>query len=148
MSDVRVRVDASEIRVVVEELERRGKNLRSAFEYIAEEFVAESHRLIETQGDGKWEPLKSSTLAKRRKNGRGARMLQDTGRLAGAIFPNAGGDFAEAYTNVSYGKFHVSEEHGASTDDRPIIPERDYFAVDTPDVVRSALDALTGEVVG
>ncbi len=49
-------------------------------------------RRFANQGDGTWKALKSSTLAGRRKEGRGARILRDTGILYQALEVGAPGN--------------------------------------------------------
>lgn len=116
--------------------------------FIADEMLGEAHENIETEGHGKWPDLADATLEARRKAGKGAKMLADTGRLAGSFETEYSNEHAEVFTNVEYGKFHVSAEHGASTDARTHVPERDYFQFEEGKVERSAMDALTAEIVG
>ena len=52
---------------------------------------------------GGWPALSRATLKRR---GAGAKMLQDTGRLASSVTPTSGPDFAAIGTNVVYAAIH------------------------------------------
>jgi phage gpG-like protein len=69
-------------------------------------------------------PLAPSTLYKRRKHGKGAQILQDTGRAIASVQAANGPDWAGAYTDVSYMVYH------ASAAPRSVIPLRDPFDVE------------------
>lgn len=56
--------------------------------------------------DGKWRPLKLATLKRRRKAGRGAKILQDTGRLKQSITAISSVEGAEVGTNIVYAATH------------------------------------------
>lgn len=56
--------------------------------------------------DGKWKPLKLATLKRRRQAGRGAKILQDTGRLKNSISGIASSRGAEVGTNMVYARTH------------------------------------------
>ena len=47
------------------------------------------------EGDGTWAPLASSTLMKRRKQGKGAKILRDTGTLLNALSVGARGNLVK-----------------------------------------------------
>lgn len=136
-----VGMDASPILHQLTLLRQRGSNLRETMSVIAEDLVAAVSDEFESEGRGKWAPLAESTLAKRRKRGRGAKILQDTGRWAGSHHPVYGDDFAEAATDVSYAVFHVSDAP------RTLIPLRNPY--DLPEeVYRRAEQTILAAVVG
>lgn len=69
-------------------------------------------------------PLAPSTLYKRRKHGKGAQILQDTGRAIASVQGANGPDWAGAYTDVSYMVYHASDAP------RSVIPLRNPFDVE------------------
>lgn len=86
-------------------------------------------------------PLAPSTLYKRRKHGKGAQILQDTGRAIASVQGANGPDWAGAYTDVSYMVYHASDAP------RSVIPLRDPFDVEEaawPDLA-DALDTWLTE---
>lgn len=125
--------DASELTKIFDEMLGRGEHIAAdVLPIIGEILVSAVHQQFESEGGGKWEPLKESTLNNRRLRGRGAKILQDSGIFAGSIMPNVGADFAEAYTNVPYSVFHTSDEP------RTVIPYRNPFDIDQ----EAALDEM------
>ena len=124
-----IKIDASPLRRIVAELEQRGRDLRETTPQIAEILVAAVADVFEAEGPG-WPGLAESTLRSRRGGGGGAKILQDTGRLAGSIQPSHGDDWGAAGTGVGYGLFHVT---GTGR-----MPARDFLAID--------FDATTAEV--
>lgn len=73
--------------------------------------------------EGKWAPLKPSTIARRRKKGGGAKILQDTGRLRGSIMPQVTSPTrAEIVsTNVVYAPYHQFGVPGRNLPARPFL---------------------------
>jgi phage gpG-like protein len=135
-----VQFDATEIAKVFDELLERGQRVgEEVMPAMAEILVSAVQEEFETGGRGKWKELADSTLAKRRREGKGAKILEDTGIFAGSITQDVGADFAEAYTNVPYAIFHTSDEP------RTLIPYRNPFDVDQDatgdEMVRLILDA-------
>lgn len=121
----------------------RGKNLGRLTPIFAEMLVAAVHDRIEAEGPG-WQKLEDSTLRKRRKQGRGAKMLQDTGNFVSSIHGEDGPDFAEAATNVPYIIYSISKEP------RTIIPYRNPFELETSEANRIAdevVDMLLSELL-
>lgn len=137
-----IRLDARELRDELAQLNRRGKNLDGVMRAIAHDMVDRVEDNFETEGHGEWKGLAESTLRQRRRQGRGAKILQNTGDLAGSITADWGADFAEAYTNKEYAIYHVSKRP------RRKIPLRDFLAIDMREVERDAVDMLTEEIVG
>src|SRR5262245_44678687 len=113
-----VDIDGAELARLVARYETRAGDLTDPLRVVAEMLTAAVSDKFDQQGPG-WPPLAPSTLAKRR--GSVAQILVDTGRLAASIHGDAGPDFAEASTSVSYAVYHVSSEP------RSKIPLRDFF---------------------
>lgn len=89
-------------------------------------------------GRSKWKGLADSTKAKRR--GNTYVILEDTGILAGSITPFAEGPVAEAFTNVPYAGYHISEKP------RHKIPLRDFTDIDFEGMQRDAADLLLAQL--
>ena len=132
---ITVKIDDRELKRLFEELERRGGNLAEVTAVIAESLVAAIADVFEQQGPG-WPPLKPSTLRYRR----GGKILQDTGLLVGSVHADSGPDFAEAYSDVPYGKFHIT---GTSTMER-----RDWTEIDFDAEMDRAAELLLAEIAG
>lgn len=62
--------------------------------------------VVEMEGPG-WPPLAEATLAQRRKQGRGAKMLQDTGVMMGSLSPGWGPSHVEVTFGVPYAIAHI-----------------------------------------
>jgi phage gpG-like protein len=133
-----VAVDASEIIEIIDDFQERGGNLEPVMAIIAEDLVSAVSDRYESEGDGQWPPHATSTLRKRRGGGRGAKLMQDTGVLAGSTEPNYGSDFAEATTGVEYIVYHL--------DGGPVIPKRNPFDLEE-DVFDEAVETLLEYVV-
>jgi phage gpG-like protein len=101
--------------------------------------VEEVDDMFETSGHGKWKGYAESTLRKRGHID-SAKMLIDTGRLAASITGAYTQDEAEAFTNVEYAKYHVSDAP------RTKLPKRDFFDIDIDQVQREAADFLLKEL--
>jgi phage gpG-like protein len=136
-------VDITELLDVLADMEERAGDLSEPMAIIAEDLVSRVNDKFESGGPG-WPALADSTIAKRRKKGRGAQILKDTGRLAASIEADHGSDFAEAATDVEYAVYHVSDEP------REKIPKRDFLDVlddgATDYVVETITAYLTGEM--
>lgn len=134
-----VEVDASPIVRHLEEIERRGKNMREVMGVIAVLLVEEVDENFETSGHGSWEPFSKNT-----KRGRGdmnsAKLLLDTGVMAASITPEATQTEAIAYTNDPKAKYHVSKRP------RKKIPLRDFFDIDEEAVVTEGVDLILNEI--
>lgn len=86
-----LRLNDSKWRRFIRSLRRdpvRGVRKQWAVRYSA--FV---RRRYSKEGDGDWQALAPSTLAKRRKKGKGAKILRDTGILYGALEVGASGNY-------------------------------------------------------
>jgi phage gpG-like protein len=78
---------------------------------------------------------KPSKAARRFKGGN-AKLLQDTGNLAGSITPDSDDESATAFTNVPYARYHVSRAP------RKKIPLRDFFDIDQESFTREVADMI------
>lgn len=109
------RLDGHELVAVIEDLQARGKALGRLMPTAAEILVAGVHDVYEAEGPG-WEPLKKSTLKKRRGGG-GHKILQDTGVMASSTHPAHGADWAEAYAGDKKAEIHAA---GAPSKNIPV----------------------------
>lgn len=117
-------VDTSELDRELSAIERRVTDYGPITPVLAEILVGAVNDRWSSAGDGSWAPLAPSTLYKRRLHGKGAQILQDTGRAIASVQAAHGADWAGAYTDVSYMVFHVSAAA------RSVIPLRDPFDVE------------------
>lgn len=117
-------VDTSELDRELSAIERRVTDYSEITPVLAEVLVSWVNDRWSSGGFGQWAPLAPSTLYKRRKHGKGAQILQDTGRAIASVQADSGATWAQAATDVSYMVYHVSD--GA----RRVIPLRDPFDVE------------------
>jgi phage gpG-like protein len=68
-------------------------------------------------------------------------ILQDTGNLAGSIMPYADGEVAEAFTNVPYAGYHISDAP------RKKIPKRDFTDIDFETAQAEAVDVILAQFI-
>jgi hypothetical protein len=73
---------------------------------IATDMVGSVDELIDSQGNGEWDPLKDSTI-RRHPRRAGGRLLQDIGLLAN-MQPSDGPDWAEVASPAPYSGYHVT----------------------------------------
>lgn len=154
MADGPIAIEFTSLQQILGILGERGRRTLSELApAIAESLVHEVLEVFETEGHGTWPdisestklgrrgakarklkvqgPLRPGEKRKRRKLATGTfKILQDTGNLAGSITPAWDDQSAEAYTNVPYGKWHIT---GTSR-----MPARNFFAIDQ--------DAFEGDV--
>lgn len=91
-------------------------------------------------GGSQWEELAESTKAKRRGSGP-YKILQDTGVLVGSITPWSEALVAEAFTNVPYAGYHVSQRA------RSKLPMRDFTLIDFDGAQREAADVVLAQLM-
>jgi hypothetical protein len=108
------------LEAVLRDVRGRGQSVDRLLPTVAEMLVGGVLDVIEAEGPG-WTPLADSTLRARRKAGRGAKILQDTGVAAATIGQGFGADYAEAFAGVDYLVYH------ASAAPRTVIPRRNPF---------------------
>jgi phage gpG-like protein len=132
----------SNLNQVILQYHNRGAQIGAYMPAAAELLVSAVHDVVEAEGPG-WEPLKEATLARRRKHGRDAKMLQDTGVALGTLDTAYGADFAEAVFGVPYMMPHVD---GAPSINLPRRDPTDLGPFEGPlldEVSKLLLDALT-----
>ncbi len=127
------------LRSIIRAMEQRGNSLEDITPAIAQLLVSAVEDVFESEGFGSWPDLAPATIRARR--GTNAKILQDTGNLAGSIQPRSGSRVAEAFTRVPYAKFHVSDAP------RNVIPKRDFLAIKFKDVTSQAAQILLREVL-
>jgi len=139
----KVDFDASATLRELGRLIRAAENPRDALDAIGFEFASRVDRTFDAQSDPwnrAWRPLSPLTLRLRRKRGKGAEILRDTGRLAASITHNVVGNEAHVGSNVRYGRHHQT---GRRVPYRPFLPVLEGGTVDLPgDWERSALDIV------
>jgi phage virion morphogenesis protein len=86
----------------------RLQNTRAMYAKIAVLMKQNIDRNFIRQGTerGPWAPLSPTTLMRRRKQGRGAKILIDTGLLRASILPVYTDDYAAVGTNLKYARTH------------------------------------------
>jgi phage gpG-like protein len=134
-------VDITDLLDVLQGMEAAAENLAEPMAVIAEALVGRVNDKFETGGPG-WAPLADSTLAKRRKAGKGAQLLKDSGRMAASVRPDSGSDFAEAATDDAKAVFHVSDEP------REKIPKRDFMDVLDDAMLDEAAQTIIDHITG
>jgi phage gpG-like protein len=131
----------AQLRKVVDEVLKHGGNLESVAEVVAEELVAAVEQNFQDERgfqQGAWQEHADSTLARRR-DATTHKLLQDTTILAGSITPAHQGLEAQAFTDVPYAIFHVSDEP------RSVIPLRDFLDVDLEGIADTTSDLILAE---
>lgn len=126
-------IQTEELRRIAGWFEDRHRSLSALTPTIAQMLVTGVNDVFEAQGPG-WQRLSESTIEKRREDGRGARIMQDTGVLAASIVGASSQDDAEAMTNVPYIIYHL--------DGGPIIPKRNPFEIDEGVVLDQTVELL------
>lgn len=134
-------VDTSALAGVLSQLEARGKNVRGILPIVGEMLIAAVSDVYEAEGPG-WPGLAESTIAARRGGGAGAKILRDTGVMAGSTGVELGDSWAEASAGVSYADFHAK---GTSR-----MPKRNPFDLGPFEagVLDDVAALLAAEVVG
>ena len=135
-----VRVNSAQLHEAISSLERAGRSFSQFTPTIAEMLVAETLDVLGAEGPG-WPPLAASTLAKRRREGRGAKMLQDTGVFAASVHGEDDAQSAMAATNVPHIVYSVSDAP------RTVIPYRNPFDFGDQRLNR-VLDEVTDLLLG
>jgi phage gpG-like protein len=150
-STKRLRFDTSELDNAILALHNAGAELGAETMQIGSEIlVAEVQEVFEKEGavagNEKWEPFWWQRRGLPKPKGRRwqgtLKLLQDSGVLAGSITPFHEAFAAEAFTNVPYAGYHVSQRA------RQKLPMRDFTAIDFDraqaefvDVILAQLDA-------
>jgi phage gpG-like protein len=116
-------VDVSDLVRELSAIERRITDYSGVTPVLAEILVGAVNDRWMSAGGGSWAPLAPSTLYGRRKKGKGAQILQDTGRAIASVQADSGPTWAQAATDVATMVYHVSSAP------RSVIPLRDPFEV-------------------
>lgn len=136
------------LKKAVDETLKHGGNLEGVSEAVAEELVAAVEQNFQDERgfqQGPW-PKRAGRIGELVERIRGGvaegqnrKLLQDTGVLAGSITPAHQGLEAEAFTDVPYAIFHVSDEP------RTVIPLRDFLDVDLETIADNTADLILSE---
>lgn len=106
---VKIEIDDRQVQAALQRVMDISRNPRPVLKEVGSA-VADSTRMrfIEQKApDGTpWKPLKALTISRRRKKGKDAKALLDTGRLRNSITYLVGGDFVEVGTSVKYAPTH------------------------------------------
>lgn len=116
---------------------------------IAEDLVAAVHEVFLKEGavankpkwPGFWWERQGLPRPKGRRWQGVLHLLQDSGVLAGSITPIHEALVAEAFTNVPYAGFHVSQRP------RRVIPLRDFTDIDFDQVQEDAADLILSQLL-
>jgi len=111
-----------DLSTILRPMQAKAQALPEMLPIIAELLVAGVSDVFEAEGPG-WQPLADSTIAARRRHGVGAKILQNSGLMAGSVSPGWGDTFAEASSLFSYDVYHVSKEP------RSHLPLRDFYDI-------------------
>ncbi len=133
MTGFSISFDASEALRGLGRLIRKCEDPRDALDAVGFEFSQRADRTFDDQADpwnAAWRPLSPLTLRLRRKAGKGAEILRDTGRLSQSITHNLVGDEVHIGTNVEYAAPH---QLGGGVPYRPFMPIREDGTPDLPD---------------
>jgi phage gpG-like protein len=140
--------DSSELALALERLRDAGADVAAeTMPVLAEILVSAVHEVFEREGAvagrPRWPDLAASTRRKRAKRQPSGvfKILQDTGVLAGSIMPHADQAVAEAFTNVPYAGFHISDAP------RRVIPKRDFTDIDFDAAADEAVEVILAQVL-
>lgn len=137
-----VEVDVSELERELKAIERRVTDYSPITPVLAEILLGYVNDRWDSGGNGDWPALALSTLRKRRKRGRGAQILKDSGRAISSPRTESDHESFSVVTDVGYMIYHVSQ--GA----RSVIPLRDPFDVEEaawPELSEIIGDFVAGE---
>lgn len=111
--DLTIKIDTSKFEKTIKRKLQRVEHMQPIMDRIAADMLKETQlnfRNEQSPEKKSWEKLKESTLANRRKEGRGAKILQDTGQLLQSIHSKSKATKNTAYavvgTNLDYAKKH------------------------------------------
>lgn len=143
MSSIEVGFNIRELSSAISNLASRAQNitdLNAQGAAVLANFVDDK---FENEGPG-WDKLSAHTLSRRRNQGAGARILQDTGILANSISQESGVDYCEVFTNVPYAVFPITGTPRAKLPN----PKRDFFDIDMDKAIDLIGDIITDEISG
>ncbi len=135
-----VAVDASELNGVLLRFEDQARNLDRILPVIADMLVTAVDDVYQAEGPG-WEPFAPSTVRSRGSMG-SAKLLQDTGVMAGSTIGESGSNYAQARAKVPYAKYHATGNAN--------LPKRNPFELGPFEagVLDDVAELILDEVVG
>jgi phage gpG-like protein len=138
-----VKIDFGPLGAALEKVGNAGAEvLAQAAPIIADNLVFHVQEVFEREGavagHPRWPGLAESTKKARR--GQSYVILQNTGVLAGSITPYSEGPIAEAFTNVPYAGYHVSQAP------RHKLPLRDFTDIDFEQAQKEAADIILAQL--
>ena len=96
-----------ELKTLLKKMSSKAKNLAPPLKSIKMGLIASIDKNFKAGGrPEKWKPLSPGTIAKRKKEGKGAKILQDTGTLKQSITGFSDKRTAKAGTNIKYAGIH------------------------------------------
>lgn len=135
---IRVDINDADARKLLNELRGRMRDMTPVMDAVGAVYAsgAQQRFVDQVDPDGRpWEPLSPVTLAGRRKRGKGAQILRDTGRLMNSISYSTAGNTVTVFTNVAYGATHQYGLRG--------IPQRRFLGQNKGDD-QAVLEVLQG----
>ena len=149
-STKKVRIDYSEFYDALAKLGEAGAELvQETMPVIAEVLASEVLEVFEKEGavagaekwpDFWWQRQGMEKPKTRRFSTGVLKLLQDTGVLVGSITPYSENNVAEAFSNVPYAGYHVSQRA------RQKIPLRDFTAIDFERAQQEATEILLAQL--
>jgi phage virion morphogenesis protein len=128
---IEVKVESAGIQAALRFVQGRVQNMQPLLADIGDAILANTQLRFKDQKDPQgipWKPLAESTLRRRRKRGRDAKILRDTGQLYLSLTRNATSKRVEVGTNKKYGKYHQQETPGKGK-----IPRRAFLGLTQAD---------------
>ena len=98
--------DATELEGVLIRMEANVRNLDRILPVVADILVSAVGDVYDAEGPN-WEPFAASTVRRRGSMG-SAKLLQDTGVMAGSTIGESGSNYAQARSTIPYAKYHVT----------------------------------------
>lgn len=125
---IQVDYNDAEARKLLNELRDRMGNIEPVMDAVGQVYLSGVlQRFVDQKApDGTpWKPLSPVTLDRRRKKGRGAQILRDTGRLMNSLSYKTSGNTVTVFTNVKYAGTH---QYGFKK-----IPARPFLGINDAD---------------
>lgn len=153
---ITIEANPAPIVAALQKLSKSYGNMAPVMEVIGQALVNSTEaRFQDSKGPDNqaWKPLSEVTLSRRRKEGKGAKPLWDTGVLMNSITRNFGKDWVEVGTPEPYGAMqHYGAKKGAFRKWPPIpwgdVPGRPFLGInqqdeeDIMDILQRYLDVL------
>lgn len=107
---IKIQIDDNGILIALRQAQARVGNMRPLMAGMATLMLEAVEENFDKETDpetgARWKALAESTLRQRRESGRGGKILQVSGQLAGSIQPDYGNTFALVGTNKVYAAAH------------------------------------------